>query len=67
MVDTQKFDDIYKQLLTDIKNIFPFTNNVIEEYEDPNYLLMFINNSINANISFFAHDKIIPIKKIMCL
>ena len=46
MVDTQKFDDIYKQLLTDIKSIFPFTNSVIEEYEDPNYLLMFINNSI---------------------
>ena len=46
MVDTQKFSDIYTQLLNDIKSIFQFTENVIDEYEDPDYLFMFIKNSI---------------------
>lgn len=46
MVDTDKFNDIYSQLLNDLKIIFPFTANVIDEYENENYLDMFYKNSI---------------------
>ena len=46
MVDTEKFDNIYSQFLDDIKTTFPFTTNVIDEYEESDYVHMFINNSV---------------------
>jgi hypothetical protein len=52
MVDIEKFNDVYTQLLNDIKSTFTFTVSVIDDYEDTdetentNYLFMFIKNSI---------------------
>lgn len=46
MVDIDKFNNIYEQYLNDIKNIFSFSKNVIDEYETDNYIKMFMNNSI---------------------
>jgi len=61
MVDIEKFKDIYEQLLNDIKSTFTFTKNVIDEYENPDYLFMFIKNSILVleNISLGESDKLI--------
>jgi hypothetical protein len=52
MVDIEKFNDVYTQLLNDIKSTFAFTESVIDEYDDTDdseetdYLFMFIKNSI---------------------
>ena len=46
MIDADKFCNIYSQFLNNIKEIFKFSENVINEYdENENYLLMFIKNS----------------------
>ena len=46
MVDIVKFNNIYTQLLNDIKKIFKFSESVINEYEESDYLFMFVKNSI---------------------
>jgi hypothetical protein len=61
MVDIEKFKDVYTQLLNDITSTFAFTKNVIDEYEKPDYLFMFIKNSILVleNISLGKSDELI--------
>lgn len=42
-----KFNNIYNQMLGELKGLFDFTKPVIEEYdENPDYLKMFLKNSI---------------------
>ena len=61
MVDTEKFNDIYSQLLDDIQDTFSFTKSVIEEYEEPDYIYMFSKNSILnlENISLGKSEELI--------
>ena len=42
-----KFNNIYNQMLGELKGLFDFTKLVIQEYdENPDYLKMFLKNSI---------------------
>ena len=43
---SEKFNNIYNQMLEEIKNTFQFTSIIIDEYDNEDYYYMFLNNSL---------------------